>query len=274
MDALWSQWNNTKGQISFLRELVASPVKLLEREWASSRHIFSQDQFSLSSPEVRSHASPELEASVWNCLPLVETVMTLATLAENEAHDGIELILNYGLKSYTELLFLGLVQMRAPWGQLHQDVVSKLLHVYLTGAGTNSRFVQTRLWQVNQGLFMSGLLDLYHHDRSSLSRILKITEDLSILDKVLEVKSFAFAIDLAVLAYIGQLISLEKWLQNRIAAGQDIFARAVLDFLSVHITADVGDHVPSYKKLPLETIVVLLKVLNERYIKDKFIIQL
>ncbi|KAF9965878.1 hypothetical protein BGZ70_003892 [Mortierella alpina] len=263
MNALWGQWNNIKGQISILRELVASPVRLLEQEWATSTHIFSRDQFSLSSPDVQAHASLELEASIWNCLPLVETVMTLATLANNEAHDGVELILNSGLKSCTELLFLGLVQMKTPWGQLHQDVVSKLLHVYLTGTGTNSRFVQTRLWQVNQALFMSGMLDLYHHDRSSLPRILKITEDLAILDKVLEVRSFAFAIDLAVLAYNGHTTFLETWLQNRIAAEQDVFVRAILDYLSVRIAADVKDHVPSYRKLPLEATMVFLKVLRE-----------
>ncbi|CAO3574719.1 unnamed protein product [Mortierella alpina] len=263
MNAFWGQWNNIKGQISLLRELVVSPVRLLEREWATSTHIFSRDQFSLSSPDVQAHASLELEASIWNCLPLVETVMNLATLANNEAHDGVELILNSGLKSCTELLFLGLVQMKPPWGQLHQDVVAKLLHVYLTGTGTNSRFVQTRLWQVNQALFMSGLLDLYHHDRSSLLRIFKITEDLSILDKVLEVRSFAFAIDLAVLAYSEHTTLLETWLQNRIAIGQDVFVRAALDYLSVRIVADTKDHVPSYRKLPLETTVVFLKVLRE-----------
>ncbi|KAF9980258.1 hypothetical protein BGZ75_008644 [Mortierella antarctica] len=263
MDALWGQWNNIQGQISFLRELVASPVRLLEQEWASSTHIFSRDQLSQSSPEVQTHASLELEASIWNCLPLVETVMNLATLADNEALDGVEVILNSGLKSSTELLFLGLVQTKMPWGQLHQDVVSKLLHVYLTGTGTNSRFVQTRLWQVNQALFMSGLLDLYHHDRSSLPKILKITGDLSILDKVLDVSSFAFAIDLAVLAYSEHLIPLDKWLQNRIATEQDAFVRAVLDYLSVRIASDVEDRVPSYRKLPLKTTAVFLKVLSE-----------
>ncbi|KAF9558989.1 hypothetical protein EC968_006772 [Mortierella alpina] len=226
-------------------------------------------KFSLSRPEVQAHASLELEASIWNCLPLVETVMTLATSADNEAHDGVELILNSGLKSNTELLFLGLVQMKAPWGQLHQDVVSKLLHVYLTGTGTNARFVQTRLWQVNQALFMSGLLDLYHHDRCSLPKILKITEDLSILEKVLEVRSFAFAIDLAVLAYSEHLIAFDKWLQNRIAAGQDVFVRASLDYLSVRIASDVKDHVPSDRKLPLEIITVFLKILRESSISPE-----
>ncbi|KAF9928610.1 hypothetical protein BGZ65_006171, partial [Modicella reniformis] len=255
LDAFWGQWNNAEGQISLLRELVTAPVKLLEQEWASSPRIFTRDQFSQSSPEVQAHASTELESSVWNCLPLVETLMTLA---DNEVHEDVKPILDSGLKSNTELLFLGLVQLKTPWSSLHQDLVSKLLHVYLTGLG---KFVQTRLWQVNQALFVSGLLDLYDHDRSSLPKILKITEDLNILNKVLEVKSFLFAIDLAMLASSRNLFALDKWLQNRIAAGQDIFVRACLDYLSERILNDAHQTTPANKELPVETIAIFLQVL-------------
>ena len=101
-------------------------------------------------------------------------------LADNDVRDEVKPLLDSGLNSKTELLFLGLAQLKTPWGPLHQDLVSKLLHVYLTGTGTVPQFVQTRLWQVNQGLFVSGLLDLYEHDRTTLPKILKITEDLSV----------------------------------------------------------------------------------------------
>ncbi|ORZ06742.1 CCR4-Not complex component, Not1-domain-containing protein [Lobosporangium transversale] len=255
LEAFWGQWSNVEGQISILKALVAAPTKLLEQEWAASSRTFTRDQFAQSSAEVQAHASAELESSVWNCIPLVETVMTLA---DNEVHDPL---LDMGLKSNTELLFLGLVQLKTPWSSLHQDVVSKLLHVYLTGVGIIPQFVQTRLWQVNQGLFVSGLLDLYDHDRSSLPKILKLTEDLSILNKVLEVKSFMFAIDLAVLASSRNLLALDKWLQNRIAAGQDIFVRACLDYLSERIVNDARQSTPANKELPVETITIFLQVL-------------
>ncbi|KAI1315509.1 hypothetical protein EDD11_000690 [Mortierella claussenii] len=258
LEAFWGQWNNVEGQISLLKALVAASPKLLEQEWASAPRTFSRDQFAQSSADIQAHASAELESSVWNCIPLVETVMALA---DNEADGDIKPPLALGLKSHTELLFLGLVQLKTPWSSLHQDVVSKLLHVYLTGVGIVPQFVQTRLWQVNQGLFVSGLLDLYDHDRSSLPKILKLTEDLSILNKVLEVKSFVFAIDLAVLASSRNLLALDKWLQNRIAAGQDIFVRACLDYLSERIVNDARQNTPTNKELPVETIVVFLQVL-------------
>ncbi|KAI7825698.1 CCR4-Not complex component, Not1-domain-containing protein [Gamsiella multidivaricata] len=258
LEAFWGRWSNVAGQISLLRGLVAAPVTILEQEWASSPRIFVRSQFAQSSPEVRSHASAGLESSVWNCIPLVETLMVLA---DNDSNDDVKPILDLDLKSNTELLFLGLVQLKTPWNSLHQDLVSKLLHVYLTGIGIIPQFVQTRLWQVNQGLFVSGLLDLYDHDRTSLIKVLKITEDLSILDKVLEVKSFAFAIDLAVLASSRNLLTLDTWLQNRIQAGQDAFVRACLDFLSERIINNGRRDVPTSKELPVETIAIFLQVL-------------
>ncbi|KAI8346449.1 CCR4-Not complex component, Not1-domain-containing protein [Mortierella sp. GBAus27b] len=259
LDAFWGQWNNVEGQISILRELVATPVKLLEQEWVSSHRIFTRDQFSQSNPEVQAHASLELESSVWNCIPLVETLMTLAG---NEVHGDVKQILDLGLKSNTELLFLGLVQLKTPWGSWHQDIVSKLLLVFLmTGSGVVPQFVQTRLWQVNQGLFLSGLLDLYDHDRSSLTRILKITEDLNILNKVLDVKSTMFAIDLAVLASSRNLLPLDKWLLNRIAVGQDIFVKACLDYLNDRILSEARQSTLANKELTVETITIFLQVL-------------
>ncbi|KAG0358226.1 hypothetical protein BG005_002580 [Podila minutissima] len=258
LELLWGQWNNVEGQISLLRQLVAAPPTLLEQELASTTRIFTRDQLAQASPEVQAHASAELESSPWNCLNLVETFMNLA---DNEVHDDIKPILDSGLKSNTELLFLGLVQLKAPWSSLHQDLVSKLLHVYLTGVGIIPQFVQTRLWQVNQGLFVSGLLDLYDHDRSSLPKILKISDDLKILNKVLEVKSFGFAIDLATLASSRNLLALDKWLQSRIATGQDIFVRACLDFLSERIVNNSRQEVGSHKDLSVDTIAIFMQVL-------------
>ncbi|KAF9433584.1 hypothetical protein BGZ76_009251 [Entomortierella beljakovae] len=258
LEALWGQWNNADGQISLLKALVTAPPKLLEQELASSPRTFTRDQFTQLNIEIPSHASLELESSAWNCIPLVEAVMTLADSGD---HEDIKPLLDLGLKSHTELLFLGLVQLKNPWSAYHQDVVSKLLHVYLAGASAVAQFVQPLLWQVNQGLFVSGLLDLYDHDRSSLTKILKITEDFHILNKVLEVKSFTFAIDLAVLAYSRNLLALDKWLQNRVAAGQDVFVRACLDFLSERILNDSHQNTPMNKELPIETIVIFLQVL-------------
>jgi CCR4-NOT transcription complex subunit 1 len=177
LDAFWGQWSNVEGQISVLRELVTAPVRLLEQEWASFPRVFTRDQFSQASPEVQAHASIELESSVWNCIPLVETVVTLA---DNESYEGAKLLLKMGMESNAELIILALVQLKTPWNSFHQDLVSKMLLAYLTGVGIVPKFVQTRLWQVNQGLFVSVLLDLYDDDRSSLAKILKLTESLNV----------------------------------------------------------------------------------------------
>ncbi|KAF9576644.1 hypothetical protein EC968_006992 [Mortierella alpina] len=256
LDVAWGRWNNSAGQISFIKELVTAPTNLLEQEWKSTTRIFTRSNFAQSSPEVQAQASLELESCVWNCVPLVETVMLLA---DNDVHDEVKPILDSGLKSNTELLFLGLVQLKTPWSPLHQDLVSKLLHVYLTGTGVVPQFVQTRLWQVNQGLLVSGLLDLYSHDRSTLPKILKMANDLSILNKVLEVGTFTFAIDLAVLASRRDLLALDKWLHTRIAVGQGNFVMACLDYLNQGVMPDA--QAASKQQLPAEVVAVFLQVL-------------
>lgn len=73
-----------------------------------------------------------------------------------------------------------------------------------------------------------------------------------------------FAIDLAVLASSKNSLILDKWLQNRIAAGQDVFVRACLDYLSERIGNDARQSTPANKELPLETIATFLQVLLAR----------
>lgn len=82
------------------------------------------------------------------------------------------------------------------------------------------------------------------------------------MGKVLEVKSYVFAIDLAVLASSRNLLALDKWLQNRIAAGQDIFVRTCLDYLSERAVGNTHQGKP----LPVETVAIFLQVLLGRYI--------
>lgn len=107
-------------------------------------------------------------------------VETVVTLADNENHEAAKSLLKMGMESNAELIILALVQLKTPWNPFHQDLVSKMLLAYLTGVGIVPKFVQTRLWQVNQGLFVSVLLDLYDDDRSSLAKILKLTESLNV----------------------------------------------------------------------------------------------
>ncbi|KAG0047310.1 hypothetical protein BGZ83_007625 [Gryganskiella cystojenkinii] len=257
LEILWRQWNNSFGQVSMIREAVKAPKDLLLQEWAKGNRVFTKENYTHTSAELQNYASSDLEANVWNNVDLIDTLMKLAEFSD--AREEVKPILDYGLKNNTELVFLGLAQLKTPWNALHQDLVSKLLHVYLTGNGFIPQFVQTRLWQVNQGLLVSGFLDLYDHDRSMLTRILKITEDMKILDKVLEVKSYNFVIDLAVLASHRELLALDNWLQSRIAVGQDIFARACLDYLTEGIPQE--NQLKSKREIPVETMAIFLQCL-------------
>lgn len=84
------------------------------------------------------------------------------------------------------------------------------------------------------------------------------------MDKVLEVKSYIFAIDLAVLASRREMLALDQWLQNRISVGQDIFARACLDYINEGIPQD--GQAKAKRDLPVETIAGFLQNLLGRYV--------
>lgn len=60
------------------------------------------------------------------------------------------------------------------------------------------------------------------------------------------------------------LLVLDNWLQNRIVAGQDIFVRACLDYLTERIVNDARQSTPASKELTVETISTFLQVLLGR----------
>lgn len=83
------------------------------------------------------------------------------------------------------------------------------------------------------------------------------------MNQVLEVKSYVFAIDLAVLASCRDMLALDQWLQNRISIGQDIFARACLDYINEGIPQD--GQAKGKRELPVETVASFLQTLLGRY---------
>ncbi|KAG0264770.1 hypothetical protein DFQ27_001042 [Actinomortierella ambigua] len=258
LDALWGQWTETSGQLSLIREAINAPAPLLGNEWASAIPVYTMEHLAQAPEDVQRFAA-EAEHDPWNTLSLIETIVNLA---DSESQEDSKPILDAGLKARPELVFLGLVQLKTPWNALHQDLVSKMLPAYLTSAGPAARFVQSHPVVLNHGILVTGLFDLYDRDRSTLPQILKVCDDLKILNKVLEVKSYGFALDLAVLASQRGVLALDIWLQNRCATGQDIFVRACLDFLSERIVPDARyDGATESKELPILVIAVFLRVL-------------
>lgn len=91
------------------------------------------------------------------------------------------------------------------------------------------------------------------------------------MTQLLQIKSFAFSIDLAALASRREYLNLEKWLQDNIAEYKDEFTRACLDFLSEKIATDVSrqdTNVVSQSAIlsveVMTTIAIFLKVLTAR----------
>lgn len=147
---------------------------------------------------------------------------------------------------------------------MKDEIVDVLLPAYIAGH-SSSNLVLARLWKVNPDLFISGLMELYLQDNTSLSRVLDITQDMKILTHVLAVKSYPFVIDLAALASRREYLNLEKWLQDSIASDKDMFVMACLEFLSQKVVAAIarqdGD-TPLSVPVSIDAISIFLRVLQ------------
>jgi CCR4-NOT transcription complex subunit 1 len=97
-------------------------------------------------------------------------------------------------------------------------------------------------------------------------------KDLQILDALLDVKPFAFSLDVAALASRREYLNLDKWLADNIAAHGAEFLHAVIEFLDAKMESEkearVSDPAVESRTMPLNplTITIFLRVLRNRYV--------
>lgn len=123
--------------------------------------------------------------------------------------------------------------------------------VYLRGHPLSST-VLPLVWQSDPQLVVRWMVRLYLEDRSFLSRILDIAQDLKVLfssmvlsprvllsnfpqealTRILEAEPFHFSIQLATLASRREFLNLDKWLQLRLVEHGDVFASACLNYIA------------------------------------------
>ncbi|RUS19853.1 hypothetical protein BC937DRAFT_86816 [Endogone sp. FLAS-F59071] len=252
-------WANLQGQLSALYQMALAPPEVLNLNACEVQRVILMEDFANASGSIRT-AAQQLAQQQLNCLDLIETVIGLAN---SEVFEDAKLFMERIASKAPEIVFLGLPIKNI----LHQELITRLLAVFLNGH-SGSSLVFTRLWQLNYNLLLSGFLDLYNKDATTLSRILDVAQDLKILSRVLQVKPFSFSIDLAALASRREYLNLEKWLLDNIAEHKDVFIRACLDFLTLKIASDVTwqdtNAVPqSSLRLSVEVMAIFLRVLVE-----------
>ena len=95
-----------------------------------------------------------------------------------------------------------------------------------------------------------------------------------ILDSLLEVRPFAFALDVAALASRREYLNLDKWLADNVTANGAEFLHAVIEFLELKMESEkatrISDPAVDQTTMPLnpQTITIFLRVLRNRLVVD------
>ncbi|KAI7939847.1 hypothetical protein MJO29_014583 [Puccinia striiformis f. sp. tritici] len=109
-------------------------------------------------------------------------------------------IMERACKTNPELVMMALIQVPTPWAMLHNDLMARLLQSFLKGHPSH-QLIFLRIWQLDPDFLMTALRDFYHENEMNVTRVLDITQDLKVLDQVLNYQpDVNMIIDIASLA--------------------------------------------------------------------------
>lgn len=157
------------------------------------------------------------------------------------------------------------------------------------GGHPNHQLVFMRIWQIKPSYLTNAFRDFYEENPLNITRILDVAQDLKvsshpltnrslfqyevqILDSLLEVRPFTFALDVASLASRREYLNLDKWLADNIATHGAEFLHAVITFLDLKTESEkatrVSDPAVDHRTMPLnpQTISIFLRVLRNRLV--------
>ncbi|CAJ0847288.1 16872_t:CDS:10 [Entrophospora sp. SA101] len=270
----WGNWNNLKGQFSFLRHLVQLSSNAFNINDYPIQKVLTTNDFPNSLTHLKSLPGI-LTSCPWNSLELVET---LIRMADSDLHEDVKVTFELSIKQAPELICLGLAQIQKPWNSLHMEFVNRLISTFLT-SHLNSTLVLSYLWHIDNKLFIESCLEMYRKDHFTITRLLDVSQELKVLNSLLEVQYFLFTIDLAALASRREYLNLEKWLQEKLNKHGDKFAHDCMEFLKQKIALEITHEVNGSDQAVRLTDEVVLKFLrvisnsnmtpeNEEYFKE------
>ncbi|GJN94550.1 hypothetical protein Rhopal_007633-T1 [Rhodotorula paludigena] len=176
-------------------------------------------------------------------------------------------LLDRGNKLNPELVLVAVTQIEKPWNAVHGELVARLLSTFLAGHPAH-QLVFFRLYQVDRQFLFAALRDFYAESEMNVTRIVDIAQDLKALDRVLKLRPFVLALDLAALASRREYLNLDKWLSSQFAQHGAQLVRATLEFVGHKVQHELRrqelDRPPEPTTLALNaaTIAIFMRVLR------------
>ncbi|EPQ58539.1 Not1-domain-containing protein [Gloeophyllum trabeum ATCC 11539] len=263
----WSAWENPMYQLRLLDALLSLPADTFNFVSLPGRRIVTVDDVANASPTIKSLAA-NVQGQTWNSLDLFEVLVTHAGSESLEVHNYVREMLDKAVKISAELVHMGLLQVsQTSWNDIRLEYTQKLLAMFLAGH-PNHQLVFMRIWQIDPPYLTNAFRDFYEESPLNITRILDVAQDLKILDSLLEVRPFTFALDVAALASRREYLNLDKWLADNVSAHGAEFLHSVIQFLDIKMESEkatrITDPAVDHRTMPLnpQTIAIFLRVLR------------
>ncbi|KAI0371786.1 Not1-domain-containing protein [Pilatotrama ljubarskyi] len=263
----WHLWSNTLYQLRLLDALLSLPADTFNFVNLPGRKIVTVEDVAGASPTIKSLAA-NVQGHTWNSLDLFEVLVQAADLENPDVQIVVQDMLDKAVKISAELVHMGLLQVpQSPWNEIRLDYTQRLLAMFLAGH-PNHQLVFMRIWQIEPSYLTNAFRDFYEESPLNITRILDVAQDLKILDSLLEVRPFTFALDVAALASRREYLNLDKWLADNVSAHGADFLHAVIAFLDLKMESEKAQRVsdppvdPRTMQLSPQTITIFLRVLR------------
>ncbi|KAI0807086.1 Not1-domain-containing protein [Fomes fomentarius] len=263
----WQLWNNTLYQLRLLDALLSLPADTFNFVNLPGRKIVTVEDVAGASPTIKSLAA-NVQGHTWNSLDLFEVLVQAADSQNPEVINFVGEMLDKAVKISAELVHMGLLQVpQSPWNEIRLEYTQRLLAMFLAGH-PNHQLVFMRIWQIEPAYLTDAFRDFYDESNLNITRILDVAQDLKILDALLEVRPFKFALDVAALASRREYLNLDKWLADNVTTHGADFLHAVIAFLELKMDSEKTVRVsdppvePRTMQLSPQTIAIFLRVLR------------
>ncbi|KLO12020.1 Not1-domain-containing protein [Schizopora paradoxa] len=266
ISGFWSTWKNSLYQLKLLDALLSLPSDTFNFVNLPGRRVVMVDDVSSASPTIKALAI-NVQGHTWNSLDLFEVLVRLGGSEIIEVRNCVRDILDKAKRISAEIVHMGLLQVPRPWNAIQEEYLQQLLEMFLNGH-PNHQLVFMRIWQIEPPYLTNALRDFYEKNPMNITRILDVAQDLKILEPLLEVRPFIFALDVAALASRREYLNLDKWLADNINQHGAEFLHAVIEFLELKAqnekitrTSDPSAETRTMALSP-QTIAIFLRVLR------------
>ncbi|KZT74256.1 Not1-domain-containing protein [Daedalea quercina L-15889] len=263
----WQTWSNSLYQLRLLDALLSLPADTFNFVTLPGHRIVTVDDVANASPTIKSLAA-NVQGHTWNSLDLFEVLVRLSDSESADVRNFVREMLDKAVKISAELVHMGLLQApNTNWGEIRVDYTERLLSLFLAGH-PNHQLVFMRIWQIEPTYLTNAFRNFYEESPLNITRILDVAQDLKILDALLEVRPFTFALDVAALASRREYLNLDKWLADNVTNHGADFLHSVIAFLDIKMESEkatrISDPAVDHRTMPLspQTITIFLRVLR------------